>query len=49
MQNRSRSRGRLRTLAWARVLAATVVVLLGTGGIALAAKHGHKSKHHGGK
>ena len=48
MQNDSRSRGRLRTVAWARVLAATVVVLLGTGSIALAAKAGHKSKHHGG-
>jgi aldose 1-epimerase len=48
MQNASRSRGRLRTAAWARVLVATVVVLLGTGSIALAAKHGHKPKHHGG-
>ena len=48
MQNDPRSRGRLRSVAWARVLAATVVVLLGTGSIALAAKHGHKSKHQGG-
>jgi aldose 1-epimerase len=48
MQNASRSRGKLRTAAWARVLVATVVVLLGTGSIALAAKHGHRAKHHGG-
>ena len=47
MQTALRSLRRLRTLAWTRVVAATVVVLLGTGSIALAAKHGHKTKHHG--
>ena len=47
MQTALRSLRRLRTLAWARVVVATVVVLLGTGSIALAAKHGHKTKHHG--
>ena len=45
MQNCSRSRGRLRHVGWGHVLVATVVVLLGTGSIALAAKH--KTKHHG--
>ena len=49
MQTALRSLRRLRPLAWTRVVAATVVVLLGTGSIALAAKHGHghKTKHHG--
>lgn len=47
MQTALRSLRKLRSLAWTRVVAATVVVLLGTGSIALAAKHGHKTKHHG--
>jgi aldose 1-epimerase len=47
MQTALRSLRRLRTLAWTCVVAATVVVLLGTGSIALASKHGHKTKHHG--
>ena len=47
MQTAFRGLRRLRTLAWARVVVASVVLLLGTGGIALAAKHGHKPKHHG--
>ena len=44
MQISARRRTRLRTLTWARVLAAAVIVMLGTGSIALAAKHAHKSK-----
>ena len=47
MQTALRSLSGLRTLAWTRVVAATVVVLLGTGSIALAADHGQKTKHHG--
>jgi aldose 1-epimerase len=47
MRTALRSLRGLRTFGWARVLVATVVVLLGTGSIALAAKHGHKPKHHG--
>ncbi len=47
MQTTFRSPKRLRTFSWARVVLATAVVLLGTGSIALAAKHGHKPKHHG--
>jgi len=45
MQTAFRGLRRLRSLGWARVAVATVVVLLGTGSLALAAKHGHK--HHG--
>jgi len=49
MQIGFRSPRRLRTLVWSRVLLATMVLSLGTGGIALAAKHGQKpAKHHGG-
>ena len=44
MQISPRRRARPRTLTWARVLAVAVVVLLGTGSIAFAAKQGHKSK-----
>jgi aldose 1-epimerase len=47
MQTALRSLARLRTFSRTRVVAATVVVLLGTGSIAFAAKHGHKTKHHG--
>jgi aldose 1-epimerase len=45
MQIGFRSPGRLRALTWARVLLATAVVSLATGGLALAAKHGHKPRH----
>ncbi|HUA45918.1 MAG TPA: aldose epimerase family protein [Solirubrobacteraceae bacterium] len=38
---------RLRTLIWARVVLATGVLLLGTGGIAFAAKQGHEPSKHG--
>jgi aldose 1-epimerase len=48
LQTALRSLSRLRTLRWARVVVATVVLVLGTGSIALAAKHGQKTKHHGG-
>jgi aldose 1-epimerase len=48
MQIGFRSPARLRTLGWARVLLAAVVLSLGTGGIALAAKHGHQPAKHGG-
>ena len=48
MQTALRSLWRLRTLAWTRVVAAAVVLSLGTGSIALAAKNAHKAKHHGG-
>src|SRR5947209_9018156 len=50
MQIGFRSPTRLRTTTWASVAVATVAVALGTGGLAVAAKH-HKSKqgkaHHG--
>jgi aldose 1-epimerase len=45
MQIGFRSRPRLRTIACARVTVATIAILLGTGGLALAAKHSHKPKH----
>jgi len=45
MQIGFRSLGRLRTFVWARVVIATLAVLLGTGGLAMAAKH--KAKPHG--
>ena len=50
MRTVSRSLKWLRTFGWARVVVATAVGVLGTGSIALAAKHakhGHKPKHHG--
>jgi len=50
MRTALRSLRGLRTFGWARVVVATAIVLLGTGSIALAAKHpkhGHKPKHHG--
>jgi aldose 1-epimerase len=52
MQIGFRSPPRLRTGAYVRVLIATLAVVLGTGGMALAATHGHKPKakgkaHHG--
>ncbi|MBV8928984.1 MAG: galactose mutarotase, partial [Mycobacteriaceae bacterium] len=46
MQIGFRSRGRLRTFRWARVVIATAALLLATSGLALAAQHGHKPKHH---
>ena len=45
MQTAFRSLRRLRTLAWTRVVVASVAVLFGTASIALAAKHDHG--HHG--
>jgi aldose 1-epimerase len=45
MQTAFRGLRRLRALGWSRVAIATSVVLLGTGSLALAAKHGQK--HHG--
>jgi aldose 1-epimerase len=39
---------KLRTLFWGRIVLAAVVLSLGTGGIAFAAKHGHKPSKHGG-
>jgi aldose 1-epimerase len=45
MQIGFRSPPRLRTMTWAGVATATVAIALGTGGLALAAKH-HKGKHH---
>jgi aldose 1-epimerase len=42
-----RSPRRLRTLVWARVVLVAAVLSLGTGGIAFAAKHGHKPSKHG--
>ena len=47
MRTVSRSLRGLRGFGWSRVVFVTAVVLLGTGGIALAAKHGHKPKHNG--
>ncbi len=47
MQTALRSLRRLRTPTWTRVVTASLVVLLGTGSVALAAKHGHKPKHGG--
>jgi len=44
MRTVSRSLGWLRTYDWARVVFVTAVVVLGTGGIALAAMQGHKRK-----
>jgi aldose 1-epimerase len=44
MQIGFRSPPRLRTMTWASVAIATVAIALGTGGLALAAKH-HKGKH----
>ena len=46
MQIGFRSPPGLRTRVYTGVLIATVAVLLGTGGLALAAKHGHKPKGH---
>jgi aldose 1-epimerase len=46
MQKGFRSQGRLRTIVWGRVVLATVVLSLGTGGVALAAKHAHKPANH---
>ena len=46
MQIGFRSPPRLRTGAYARVLIATVAILLGTGGLAVAAKNGKKPKGH---
>jgi aldose 1-epimerase len=48
MQIGFRSPKRLRTLFWARIVLAAVVLSLGTGGIAFASKHGHKPGKHGG-
>ena len=42
------SPNKLRTLFWGRIVLAAVVLSLGTGGIAFAAKHGHKPSKHGG-
>ena len=42
MRTVSRSLRGLRHFGWSRVVFVTAVVLLGTGGIALAAKHGLK-------
>jgi aldose 1-epimerase len=47
MRTVSRSLRGLRGFGWSRVVFVTAVVLLGTGGIALAAKHSHKPKHNG--
>jgi hypothetical protein len=47
MQIAFRSLRRLRTLMGASVLVAAIALLLGTGSLALAAKHGHKAKKHG--
>jgi aldose 1-epimerase len=47
MRTVSRSLRGLRGFGWSRVVFVTAVVLLGTGGIALAAKHSHKPKHSG--
>ncbi|MGA8338363.1 MAG: aldose epimerase family protein [Solirubrobacteraceae bacterium] len=47
MRTVSHSLRGLRGFGWSRVVFVTAVVLLGTGGIALAAKHGHKPKHNG--
>jgi aldose 1-epimerase len=44
MQIGFRSPPRLRTITWASVAIATVAIAVGTGGLALAAKH-HKGKH----
>jgi aldose 1-epimerase len=46
MQIGFRSPRRLRTLDWSRVLLATVVLSLGTGGIALAARHASQAARH---
>ncbi len=45
MQIGFRSPPRLRTIACASVAIATVAIVLGTGGLAVAAKHGNKAKH----
>ncbi|HEY4826846.1 MAG TPA: aldose epimerase family protein [Solirubrobacteraceae bacterium] len=42
------SPNKLRTLFWGRIVLAAVVLSLGTGGIAFAAKHGHQPSKHGG-
>jgi aldose 1-epimerase len=47
MRTVSRSLRGLRGFGWSRVVFVTAVVLLGTGGIALAANHSHKPKHNG--
>jgi len=47
MQIGFRSPGRLRTFVWAPVMLAAAVLLLGTGGLALAAKHKGHARTHG--